>query len=222
MENHDDDLKRKPLKIKDITRQIKKAVVASNLRELQKKSAEKFGKPELPRIHLDSDGTEIDDEEYFQTLEPNCELIVAFSGEQWIDPTQYLTITTHNGDEIDNNDVEKIHLKKLISLLSNNKCNMSILSEPDLELLSNLEPNSFADIIGKEFVEHLKQASSRILDEKREAFDTIELLKLIGKHQGITKQSGSNNMEHRPPFSPSSSTTSLSTMSSFSSNNNQQ
>lgn len=76
-------------------------------------------------------------------------------------PTQYLTITTHNGEEINNNDVEKIHLKKLISLLSNNKCNMSILSEPDLELLSNLQPDSFADVIGKDFIEHLKEASSR-------------------------------------------------------------
>jgi hypothetical protein len=60
-------------------------VVAANLRELQKKSSEKFGKPELPRIHLDSDGTEIDDEDYFQTLEPNTELIAVFGGEQWID-----------------------------------------------------------------------------------------------------------------------------------------
>ncbi|CAG9808702.1 unnamed protein product [Chironomus riparius] len=213
MNFHDDEWKKKPYKIKDITRQIKKAVVAGNLRELQRKSSEKFGKPELPRIHLDSDGTEIDDEDYFQTLESNTELIAVFSGEQWIDPTQYLTITTHNGEEINNNDVEKIHLKKLISLLSNNKCNMSILSEPDLELLSNLQPDSFADVIGKDFIEHLKEASSRILDEKREAFDTIELLKLIGKHQGIGRQ----NVEHRP-FSPSSSTTSLSTMSSFSSN----
>lgn len=72
--------------IKDITRQIKKAVVAGNLRELQKKSAEKFGKNfERPKIHLDSDGTEIDDEDYFQTLEPNTELICVFNGEQWID-----------------------------------------------------------------------------------------------------------------------------------------
>jgi len=59
--------------------------VAENLEELQKKSSEKFGKSELPQIHLDSDGTEIDDEDYFQTLEPNAELIAVFSGEQWID-----------------------------------------------------------------------------------------------------------------------------------------
>lgn len=39
----------------------------------------------MPQIHLDSDGTEIDDEDYFQTLEPNTELIAVFSGEQWID-----------------------------------------------------------------------------------------------------------------------------------------
>ena len=91
---------------------------------------------------------------------------------------------------------------------------MSILSEPDLELLSNLEPKNVADVINKEFVEHLKQASSRILEKREEAFDTIELVKLINK-QGKQEQ-------HRPPFSPSSSTTSLSTMSSFSSSNNQQ
>lgn len=48
---------------------------------------EKFGKIGLglPRIHLDSDGTEIDDEDYFQTLEPNTELIAVFNGEQWVD-----------------------------------------------------------------------------------------------------------------------------------------
>lgn len=156
--------------------------MAGNLRELQKKSMEKFGKSGLPRIHLDSDGTEIDDEDYFQTLESNTELIAVFSGEQWVDvsiifvnlkvqrttkdlfqPTQYLTITTHNNDDtIENGEnVEKIHLKKLISLLKTNLCNMSILSEPDLELLSNLDPNSVSDVITKDYVEQLKEASGR-------------------------------------------------------------
>lgn len=68
-----------------MTRNIKKAVVAGTLAEVQKKSADKFGKNETPKIHLDSDGTEIDDEDYFQTLEANTELIAVFEGEQWID-----------------------------------------------------------------------------------------------------------------------------------------
>lgn len=68
-----------------MTRQIKKSVVASTFQELLERSSEKFEKNEVPRIHLDSDGTEIDDEDYFDTLEPNTELIAVFCGEQWID-----------------------------------------------------------------------------------------------------------------------------------------
>lgn len=68
-----------------MTRAIKKAVVAGTLEEVRSKAAEKFGRTDLPNIHLDSDGTEVDDEDYFQTLEPNAELIAVFSGEQWID-----------------------------------------------------------------------------------------------------------------------------------------
>lgn len=52
---------------------------------MKTKSAEKFGKSGMPNIHLDYDGTEIDDEDYFQTLEPNTELIAVFEGEEWID-----------------------------------------------------------------------------------------------------------------------------------------
>lgn len=54
---------------------------------------EKFGKTALPRIHLDSDGTEIDDEDYFQTLEPNTELIAVFIGEQWVDVSLLVSVT---------------------------------------------------------------------------------------------------------------------------------
>uniref|UniRef100_A0A1Q3EVC5 Putative cide-n domain protein n=1 Tax=Culex tarsalis TaxID=7177 RepID=A0A1Q3EVC5_CULTA len=178
---------KKPYKIKDVTRAIKKAVVAGTLDEVRAKAAEKFGRTELPNIHLDSDGTEVDDEDYFQTLEPNAELIVVFPGEQWIDPTHYVTITTHkesgSGDTTDSPEVERIHLKKLVAQMKSNLCNVSVLSEPDLELLSNMDPNSVADITGRDFIEQLKEASGRILHEKRQALDAIELLKLIAKQK---------------------------------------
>lgn len=178
---------KKPYKIKDVTRAIKKAVVAGTLDEVRSKAAEKFGRTELPNIHLDSDGTEVDDEDYFQTLEPNAELIVVFPGEQWIDPTHYVTITTHkesgSGDTTDSPEVERIHLKKLVAQMKSNLCNVSVLSEPDLELLSNMDPNSVADITGRDFIEQLKEASGRILHEKRQALDAIELLKLIAKQK---------------------------------------
>ena len=56
--------------------------------------AEKFEKvDQLPRIHLDSDGTEIDDEDYYRTLEANTELIAVFPGENWIDVSFFCTST---------------------------------------------------------------------------------------------------------------------------------
>lgn len=160
---------KKPYKIKDVTRAIKKAVVAGTLDEVRAKAAEKFGRTELPNIHLDSDGTEVDDEDYFQTLEPNAELIVVFPGEQWIDPTHYVTITTHkdSGDTTDSPEVERIHLKKLVAQMKSNLCNVSVLSEPDLELLSNMDPNSVADITGRDFIEQLKEASESCMKSDR-------------------------------------------------------
>lgn len=72
-----------------------------------------------------------------------------------------MTITSHSDDTIDSGDVEKVHLKKLVGQMKTNMCNISILSEPDLELLSNMDPNSVADITGREFVETLRETSGR-------------------------------------------------------------
>ncbi|XP_040165414.1 DNA fragmentation factor subunit alpha-like [Anopheles arabiensis] len=189
---------KKPYKVKDVTRAIKKAVVAGTLEEVRSKAAEKFGRTDLPNIHLDSDGTEVDDEDYFQTLEPNAELIAVFSGEQWIDPTHYVTITTRrdSADITDSPDVERIHLKKLVAQMKTNLCNVSVLSEPDLELLSNMDPNSVADITGKDFIEQLKEASGRILHEKRKAADAIELLKLIAKQPIVRNEADTIGCEY--------------------------
>lgn len=75
-----------PWQVKDVTRNIKKAVCAGSLEEIRAKVAEKFEKCDhQPTIHLDSDGTEIDDEEYFRTLDENTELVAVFPGEHWVD-----------------------------------------------------------------------------------------------------------------------------------------
>lgn len=80
-----------PWQVKDVTRNIKKAVCAGSLEEIRAKVAEKFEKCDhQPTIHLDSDGTEIDDEEYFRTLDENTELVAVFPGEHWVD------VSTHN------------------------------------------------------------------------------------------------------------------------------
>ncbi|XP_075168050.1 DNA fragmentation factor subunit alpha-like [Haematobia irritans] len=171
---------KKPFKVKDITRNIKKAVVAASLEEIRAKVAEKFEKTDqLATIHLDSDGTEIDDEEYFRTLEANTELIAVFPGEHWIDPSHYVTITTpHDQTDAADKAEKTARIKQLVGQLQNNLCNVSVMSDPDLDSLSNMDPNSLVDITGKDFMEQLKD-SGRPLCAKRNAEDRINLLKLL-------------------------------------------
>ncbi|KAH8362342.1 hypothetical protein KR200_000324, partial [Drosophila serrata] len=188
--------------VKDVTRNIKKAVCASSLEEIRSKVAEKFEKSDhLPTIHLDSDGTEIDDEEYFRTLDENTELVAVFPGEHWIDPTHYVTITTPHGTDVgtgngdpagggggkgaggegditDASNSESARIRQLVGQLQNNLCNVSVMNDADLDSLSNMDPNSLVDITGKEFMEQLKDAG-RPLCAKRNAEDRLNLLKLL-------------------------------------------
>ncbi|XP_022230718.2 DNA fragmentation factor subunit alpha [Drosophila obscura] len=195
---------KKPFKVKDVTRNIKKAVCAASLEEIRDKVAEKFGQCDhVPTIHLDSDGTEIDDEEYFRTLDENTELVAVFPGEHWIDPTHYVTITTPHGSETvtgngdsspgggvlggscdggdttdANNSESAARIRQLVGQLQNNLCNVSVMNDADLDSLSNMDPNSLVDITGKEFMEQLKDAG-RPLCAKRNAEDRLNLLKLL-------------------------------------------
>lgn len=166
-----EDENNRPYKVKDVNRTICKGIVGATLEEVKAKSAERFEKPDLPTIHLDSDGTEIDDEEYFQTLEPNTELVAVFSGEHWIDPTHYVTITAHRSSDTTDSaaaNVRRANLQKIVNELRNNLHNVSVLSETDLEMITNMDPESIADIVGKEFlVDQLKDVTDSRMTKER-------------------------------------------------------
>lgn len=62
--------------------------------------------------------------------------------------------------------MERVHLKKIVSQLKNNLYNVAVLSEPDLELITNMDPDSVADITGKDFIEQLIEVSGRLAGDK--------------------------------------------------------
>ena len=66
-------------------RQIKKGIVAKSLKDLMKKSVEKLGYDERQEVYLvlEEDGTEIDDEEYFQSLADNTMLMLLHQQDLW-------------------------------------------------------------------------------------------------------------------------------------------
>lgn len=71
--------------VRNVSRDECKGISAISLEDVKKKAAKRFNLSDLPKIHLDADGTEVDDEDYFQTLDRDTELVAVFEGEKWID-----------------------------------------------------------------------------------------------------------------------------------------
>lgn len=87
------DSKNRPYEVWSCDRQTRKAVVASSLMELRERGGEKLGyslKPPL-RVVLESDGTEVEDENYFQTVEKDTVFLLLAPSENWL-PTSVETL----------------------------------------------------------------------------------------------------------------------------------
>ncbi|XP_018322255.1 DNA fragmentation factor subunit alpha-like [Agrilus planipennis] len=180
----DSTLNGKPFKITNVTREIRKGVVANSLSDLTSKVCEKFGYDDEVSVVLEVDGTEIDDEEYFATLEPHTNLMILKGDQKWCQPSPPCRISTDQVDDIKGGP----ELAGLVGKLKQNLCHVSLLGAPDLELLSDMDPDSLVDITfpDKIFLEQLKEASSRFLSEKRQAQDALELLRLY--HEKETEE----------------------------------
>ena len=74
-----------PFKVVDADRDIRMGLTANSMTELLDRVRYKFQiDPATPiRIVLEQDGTEIDDNDYFITLEPDTSLMVLCHGEKW-------------------------------------------------------------------------------------------------------------------------------------------
>ena len=76
--------RRRPYKVCDSERTKTTGIVVESLQELKERACSKFGAtPANCRVFLDSDGTEIDDEEYFSYLEDQTKLMIVSEGEEW-------------------------------------------------------------------------------------------------------------------------------------------
>lgn len=154
----------KPYKICDLNRDKKKGVVASSLEDLLTKVPEKLGLPsENLTVVLECDGTEVDDEEYFSTLDPDTSLMILHGNEKWSPNMPKCQVSLDQTDDIALGDKEQV--ANLVGRLQHNLCHISLLGGQDLELLSDMDPDSLADIVtdrdNRIILEHIKEASGR-------------------------------------------------------------
>lgn len=84
----------KPFKITEVSREIRKGVVATSLQDLTLKVVEKLPLDDAVTVVLEQDGTEIDDEDYFATLEPHTSLMVLTGDQKWSPPQPKLSMDT--------------------------------------------------------------------------------------------------------------------------------
>ncbi len=78
----------------DVGREVRLGLTASSLLDLMDRARIKFeiSPDALVRIVLEADGTEIDDNDYFTTLEPDtCLMVLCGEAEKW---TPYKSILT--------------------------------------------------------------------------------------------------------------------------------
>ncbi|XP_022173924.1 DNA fragmentation factor subunit alpha-like isoform X1 [Myzus persicae] len=174
----------KPYKIIDSKREHKIGIVATSLSDFMTKAQQKLdiNENEPIKVVLESDGTEIDEEDYFDTLETNTLIMILKSDQKW-SPYDisggvfraYTTSFKFSDDQIDGTQ----SLNSLIRRLQNDIGQIAFLSGCDLELLSDMDPDSLVDMaFDRSFLDQVKEASGRFLYEKREAQDAINLLKL--------------------------------------------
>ena len=80
--------KGQPFKIMDYTKEHKFGIVASDLSDLIKKACIKLNiVPGTPvKVTLEQDGTEVEDEDYFSTLEKNTALMILINDQKWLPP----------------------------------------------------------------------------------------------------------------------------------------
>ncbi|GLG93423.1 Uncharacterized protein GBIM_00839 [Gryllus bimaculatus] len=87
-------------------------------------------------------------------------------------------------DEVDGGSRAR-ELESLVGRLQGDLSHISMLGGKELELLSNMDPESLTDIIpdSRIFLVQLKEASGRFLSEKRQAQDALDLLRLYHSAQ---------------------------------------
>ncbi|CAG5101037.1 Similar to Cidec: Cell death activator CIDE-3 (Rattus norvegicus) [Cotesia congregata] len=181
-----------PYKIVDCSREKRKGITAASLEDLTNVARSRLALPTDADITivLEQDGTEVDDEEYFATLERNTSLMVLNGSEKWAAPGSAKTATSRyilvdNVDSAGRTEESTTRgnyhrpIEPLVSSLHNDPTHISLLGGNDLELLSDMNPDSLADIVpDRMFLEQLKEASGRFLAEKRQAQESMALLQM--------------------------------------------
>lgn len=214
---------RKPYKIFDRNRESKKGVMAESLEELISRGKAKLNYAVDKKVYvvLEEDGTEVDEEEYFQTLPANTLLMLLYVGDRWSpfgppftppkgsrqpkSSSSAVVLASSSSYQDDEPDSKSLLSSRgcsfdLLTLLDRLKTDMgtiALFSGKELELLSEMEPSeiSATDKYNLEFLRQIQEAADRHLREKREIRDALGLLKIYQKSTDVQNKASSTSSQ---------------------------
>jgi len=187
---------KKPFKLLDRLRSMKKGLMVTSLSDLIHKGKTKFDYPSDQEVIvvLDEDGTEVEDDDYLNSLPDQSTLVLLYAGDRWDGST------ICEGDEVDASaDNPLTRVSNLLLKLESSPGSIALLPELDLELLADMdtEQSRFQRFDAK-FLQEIKQAADIHIMEKGKIRDTLDLLKIYHK----SKQQCSANNEISPEEQP--------------------
>ena len=202
---------RKPYKLIDRKREVKKGVMAESLEELTCRGKAKLNYAIDKKVYvvLEEDGTEVDEEEYFQTLPTNTLLMLLYVGDRWSPfgppftnvavgqpkhkEKRTLAASSTSASVDDEVDLSRLSqgpsfdLVTLLDRLCSDIGSIALFSGQELEVLTEFEPEELAGKYEVDFLKQIKDAADRHLEEKREIRNALGLLNLYQKSSSESK-----------------------------------
>lgn len=194
---------RRPYKVCSSDRRKNIGIVAASLEELKEKAGSKLDISSARfRVFLETDGTEVDDEEYFAFLEDQTKFMIVFDGEDWSPGSQYDSLQSQGSvgsfnaslernesiefDGTDAGETEDSIPTDLLHKIKNDPTFFISFSEKNLENVINFDCDQFATALGKSVAEaeYSQETCQRELDRRREFKEATQLLKML---EGVQK-----------------------------------
>jgi len=164
--------------------------MAASLEEFVGRGKEKLGYSTNTEVYavLEEDGTEVDEDDYFQTLVNNTTLMLLYVGDRWspFSPP----------DAPDCGDNTTGRLIALLTRLEAEPGSIALLAEVDLELLAEMDTSALPPTFPRfdpEFLSQLQAAADKHLFEKSQIRDTLGLLKIYHKSNDATTANDVND-----------------------------
>lgn len=175
---------RKPLKLWDVHRNNKLGLVAGSLQEFVTKGKARLHVEDSAKVRvvLEEDGTAVEDEEYFSTLDPHTVLMLIPPGHRWTDSKTFeYTVQIEDEPDASSAGGPSARRSQLLQRLRTDPGYIALLGGTDLELLGELTPDQ-ATGYDAQFVADIQEASCRYLDGRRDVEEALSFLKHCKKN----------------------------------------